>query len=116
MANLSTRNGIDQLPEVEDLLQLLRESGYHLNDEDIQYIEALRSDLIQKVRSFVGEARSSGLRREAFSEAIAAANQSLLFGPDVQLPGDTQLLRDVDTRWSSQFLMIDRYIEVFPVS
>ena len=29
---------------------------------------------------------------------------------------EVQLLRDVDTRWSSTFLMIDRVLELYPAS
>ena len=41
--------------------------------------------------------RASSIRRQYFSEALAALKMK-----------DYQLLRDVDTRWSSTLLMIDR--------
>ncbi|KAJ7794507.1 hypothetical protein B0H13DRAFT_1675373, partial [Mycena leptocephala] len=43
--------------------------------------------------------RASSLRRQYFSEVLKALQQK-----------DLQLLRDVDTRWSSTLLMIDRAI------
>ncbi|THU80883.1 hypothetical protein K435DRAFT_694760, partial [Dendrothele bispora CBS 962.96] len=56
-------------------------------------------DVIASIRALVRGIRSSSLRRQLFSEILETLGQK-----------DLQLLRDVSTRWSSTFLMIDRAI------
>ena len=48
---------------------------------------------------------ASSIRHQYFSEALAALKMK-----------DYQLLRDVDTRWSSTLLMIDRALLLWRVS
>ncbi|KDQ12925.1 hypothetical protein BOTBODRAFT_112281, partial [Botryobasidium botryosum FD-172 SS1] len=71
----------------------------------------LMSNLIVRVRSLVTACRASGQRRANFRQTIIEGNNNGLFALDV-----LQLLRDVDTRWSSLFLMVDRVLELSPVS
>jgi len=54
---------------------------------------------------FMFQVRASSIRRQEFSRLSMAH-----FGVDLQL------LRDVDTRWSSTLLMIERGIFMQPVS
>jgi hypothetical protein len=54
--------------------------------------------------------RASGLRRDEFAHVIRSCNSSGLFrsqGQVIQVP-EYQLLRDVKTRWDSQYFMINR--------
>ncbi|KAI0821949.1 hypothetical protein BC628DRAFT_1328464 [Trametes gibbosa] len=75
--------------------------------------DALQDDTVKCARQLVAACRASGQRREEFSTAIREGNESGAFGENKKLRV-VQLLRDVDTRWSSTFLMIDRLLELYP--
>ncbi|CDO76288.1 hypothetical protein BN946_scf184917.g4 [Trametes cinnabarina] len=81
--------------------------------DDPGYAAALQDDPIKMARDLISVCRSSGQRREELQRTIAEGNQARRFGPGVVIP-QAQLLRDVDTRWSSTFLMIDRLLELYP--
>jgi hypothetical protein len=57
-------------------------------------------------RLTVTQIRASSLRRQVFSTIVIALRNGV----------DLQLLRDVDTRWSSVLLMIERALELRHVS
>ncbi|KAJ7793825.1 hypothetical protein B0H13DRAFT_2171692, partial [Mycena leptocephala] len=63
------------------------------------FLGAIVGDPVATIRTTVRVIRASSLRRQYFSEILKALQQK-----------DLQLLRDVDTRWSSTLLMIDRAI------
>jgi hypothetical protein len=75
------------------------------------YEAAIQTDPIGKSRSIVSTCRTSGQRRAELQEIISDGNQSGLWKLR-----RVQLLRDVDTRWSSLFGMIDRVIELYQAS
>ena len=79
------------------------------------YNNALANDPVVRCRSLVAACRASGQCREDFMATIEEANSTSAF-PDGQPIRCIQLLRDVDTRWSSIFLMIDRVLELYPIS
>lgn len=83
-------------------------------ESDMQYADALRGDPIKNARQLISVCRASGQRREEFKNTITEGNRAGSFGEGIELP-KAQLLRDVDTRWSSTFLMIDRLLELYPV-
>jgi hypothetical protein len=62
--------------------------------------------------------RSNDTRREGFRETILDGNFRGLFttdlGEKILLPL-LQLLRDSETRWSSTYNMILRYLQLYPV-
>ncbi|KAJ3752490.1 hypothetical protein EV360DRAFT_55111, partial [Lentinula raphanica] len=86
-------------------------------DDDGEYRDALASDLISRVRHVVNLCRASGNRREDFRNTDNGGN---IIGDapgcddDVLLNRVVVLLRDVDTRWSSTFFMVDRFLELYP--
>lgn len=87
---------------------------------DWMYNRALEADPIVRCRKLVANCRASGQRRENLQATILDANGAGLFGrddkgADIELPS-LQLLRDVDTRWSSIFLMVERALDLYPVS
>ncbi|KAK6992491.1 ribonuclease H-like domain-containing protein, partial [Favolaschia claudopus] len=65
-------------------------------EEAHTFLDAIARDPVATIRTSI---RASSLRRQYFSEVLKALQQK-----------DLQLLRDVDTRWSSTLLMIDRAI------
>ncbi|THU83591.1 hypothetical protein K435DRAFT_689293, partial [Dendrothele bispora CBS 962.96] len=69
--------------------------------------ECLESDVVSAARKIVNTIRASDQRRETFQQIIKELNQTRENAN--KIPG-LQLLRDVDTRWSSIFLMIDRLL------
>lgn len=78
-----------------------------------QYANALSSDPVASTREIVAICRKSGQRREELQKVIVAGNHSNSWGTTIR---SVQLLRDCETRWSSTFNMIDRLIELYPVS
>ncbi|KAI0774753.1 hypothetical protein BD413DRAFT_603363 [Trametes elegans] len=82
-------------------------------DDDPGYAAALRNDTIKAARQLIVACRASGQRREEFTATIEEGNRTGAFGENKKLRV-VQLLRDVDTRWSSKFLMIDRLLELYP--
>ena len=84
------------------------------NENDSAYAIALDSDVVGKARSLVSACRASGQRREDLQTTITEGNSSRSF-PDGKELRNVQLLRDMDVRWSSTYLMIDRVLELYPV-
>lgn len=80
---------------------------------DPAYAAALLHDPISIARKLVKSLRSSFGRRQGLRDAIAEGNASGTF-TDRRKITHAELLRDVDTRWSSMYFMIDRFIEVYP--
>ena len=111
---------------VQTILKELNENGYDPviatstdpmgpSAELIEYATAVESDPVGRTRRIVSVCRKSGQRREDLQKVIDAGNNSNAWGTDVVIR-HVQLLRDCETRWSSTFNMIDRLIELYPVS
>jgi hypothetical protein len=82
-------------------------------DDDEEYIESLKTDVIAAARHLVTACRASGQRREGFRQTIEEGNKNRSFG-EKGLRVVT-LLRDMDIRWSFTYLMVDRVLELYPV-
>src|SRR4051812_6112213 len=84
------------------------------NENNHAYAKALESDVIGKAHSLVGTCCASGQRREDLQSTIMEGNslESFLNGKQLR---NVQLLRDIDVRWSSTYLMIDCVLELYPV-
>ena len=70
--------------------------------------------MVAAALNLVTSIRASGQRREDFAIVIAEGNKAGIFGPEWLR--EVVLLKDMDVRWSSTFLMIDRVLELYPVS
>jgi len=70
---------------------------------------------VSSARRFVTACRASGQRREEFEKIIRDGNVSGGWGVNNEPLRVVGLLKDVDTRWSSTFSMIDRFLEMYPV-
>ncbi|KAH7876160.1 uncharacterized protein C8R40DRAFT_1043014, partial [Lentinula edodes] len=84
-----------------------------------EYRNALASDLISRVRHLVNLCRASGNRRDDFRNTVLSMRNSVDDESDYSdttmlLERVVVLLRDVDTRWSSTFFMVDRFLELYP--
>ncbi|KAJ7181343.1 hypothetical protein C8R43DRAFT_870106, partial [Mycena crocata] len=82
------------------------------------YWAVLQSDVVALARTLVTACRASGQRRDDFEEVILQGN---IAGGWPVTPGEPPepirvvgLLKDVDTRWSSIFSMLDRVLELYP--
>lgn len=84
-----------------------------LEEEAAEYYSILEDDVVSAARHLVTTCRSSGQRREELAKIIKEGNKSGSFGSSLR---EVVLLRDMDVRWSSTFLMIDRVLELYPVS
>lgn len=90
----------------------------------VQYVEDTdnEDDLspIERARSVVRAIRVSGMRRDAFESVIENGNQNGWFTLEHSLQPVTlrklELLRDVQTRWDSVYLMLERLRVMRPVS
>lgn len=83
--------------------------------EDCDYAEALQNDVVGAARSLITAVRGSGQCCEEFKQIIKNGNISGGWGDFKQQLRVVELLKDVDTRWSSTFLMIDRLLELWLV-
>ncbi|KAF8505584.1 hypothetical protein F5888DRAFT_1604559, partial [Russula emetica] len=102
---------------IEELLQatdipFCRHSN-RIRSELVEYATAVQSDPVGRMRQIVITCRKSGQRREGLQKPIATGNDTNAWGPDTNIRL-VQLLRDCETRWSSTFNMIDRFIELYP--
>lgn len=77
-----------------------------------EYAAALRRDPVTMARKLVKTLRSSFARRQGLRETIAEGNRAGRF-TDQKKIAHAELLRDVDTRWSSMYFMINRFIEMY---
>jgi hypothetical protein len=111
---------------VQTVLKELKENGYDpviatspnpLNpDSDlVRYATAVESDPVRRSREIVATCRKSSQHRENLQKLIATGNITNAWGSDTTIRL-VQLLRDCETRWSSTYNMIDRVIELYPVS
>ncbi|KAJ3849378.1 ribonuclease H-like domain-containing protein [Lentinula lateritia] len=109
--NVSNNNTMMASLESEFMLQGI---PFHRDGNPVRY--SLESDLISRVRHIVAQCRASGNRREDFRNAkkIVERGHSSNDDDDELLQRVVVLLRDVDTRWSSTFLMVDRFLELYP--
>lgn len=94
------------------------------------------TDIVHTIRRLIATLRVSGQRRENLMTTIAKGNTAgnwevsaiwkewwISYDPDartgardnqIRLP-EVQLLRDCPTRWSSTYLMLTRFLELYPV-
>ncbi|TRM65458.1 hypothetical protein BD626DRAFT_399297 [Schizophyllum amplum] len=84
--------------------------------DDPQYRCALEGDIVGSARRIVTAVRVSGQRREHLQDIIKDGNAKgrwLDAKNNPEIMHILCLLRDVDTRWSSTFLMIDRLLLLY---
>ncbi|KAF6743650.1 ribonuclease H-like domain-containing protein, partial [Ephemerocybe angulata] len=119
---------------MRELEELLGREGYGFdeNGNRVRYWESfsklLRSGLLGRARGIITSLRSSGNRREALQRLIAEGNARIVAREGdaaktaedikngwwtVPLP-KLELCRDCPTRWSSTFLMLDRFLTLLP--
>jgi len=79
----------------------------------MKYKAALEADPVGKAHSLVTVCRSSGQRRSELSEIIIKGNEEEIW-PKRKMRV-VQLLRDVETRWSSLYNIVGRVIELYPM-
>ncbi|TEB27308.1 hypothetical protein FA13DRAFT_1883877 [Coprinellus micaceus] len=115
IVNLAVKAGLIHLTELcvsdEEL-----DEGTRALVENPMYASLLQGDHVKCGHQLAAFIRDSGLQREDFEAVIQKGNEEGSWGTDqdgnpIQLCV-VGLLKDVDTRWSSTFLMIDRVIEL----
>ncbi|KAF9545853.1 hypothetical protein CPC08DRAFT_649252 [Agrocybe pediades] len=115
VVNIAVKAALKELsasaPDVTEEDEVPAIYGCNINDDDYQ--DALDNDVVGKCRSLVTACRASGQRREELQATITEGNRSESF-PDKKQLRNVQLLRDMDVRWSSTYLMIDRVLELYP--
>ena len=101
--------------------RVIRALSHQTNDE--QFNSDSKDDSppalhpILHARKVVHVIRASGMRRDAFEEVIVNGNAKGWFkiGNNTIQVKKVQLLRDVKTRWDSEYLMLNRLRELRPV-
>lgn len=76
-------------------------------------LNTFQRDMVSVCRSIVVYCRASGGRRATLRQVIIEGNAGNWFDGLVPV---CQLLRDVSTRWSSTYFMINRFLELWPVT
>jgi hypothetical protein len=113
IVDLSTKRVIDGLSKAK------YSDDWDEPTEPTTYSDAIARDIISHARTVVRVIRGSGMRRDAFDELIVNGNSKGWFKAGqppktVQLK-KLQLLRDVRTRWDSEYHMLNRLRELRPV-
>lgn len=97
----------------------MQASNLPIDAETESYLQALEAQPVNICRASVAACQASGLRRDGLHHTIIDGNCLGTF----RLPGGVlllvpllQLLRDMPTRWSSTYHMIQRYLTLYPVS
>jgi hypothetical protein len=114
--NLAVQDFLTELPNPRGFdLRSVRDpelkAAWRSGQEDHAYADALESNLVDRVQGLVRQFRSSGQRREALCQSILRGNREKRFTTPIR---PLQLLRQVPTRWSSSFQMIDRWLYLTP--
>ncbi|KAH6902447.1 hypothetical protein BKA70DRAFT_1113066, partial [Coprinopsis sp. MPI-PUGE-AT-0042] len=102
------------MEEFAEMMSSLSGEDFDADGNRIRLVEIFNSDLVGRVRKIVSACRSSGQRRKFLQVIITAGNEQQAWGVDekgepVVLP-NVQLLRDCETRWSSTYLMLCRFL------
>ncbi|KAH7868449.1 uncharacterized protein C8R40DRAFT_1062037, partial [Lentinula edodes] len=100
--NIAVKTALSRLGKVE------------LDEGDDDYADALAKDLVGCARKLVNACRASGKHRDALRDAIINIQKVQSDNNETRQMRAIVLLRDVDTRWSSTFLMIDCLLELYP--
>lgn len=110
--NICVQHVIDEF-SAPDLVAIAKAWVDGLDDEveKNSYLDAVKKNLVALGCDIVRVIRASGIRRDEFTKTIATGNLQEWFknpaAEIVKVP-ETQLLRDVRTRWDSTFYMINR--------
>ncbi|KZP25456.1 hypothetical protein FIBSPDRAFT_733815 [Athelia psychrophila] len=82
--------------------------------DNTDYRTTLEADVVMSARQLVAACRASGQRRDNFAKTIREGNVLGSWGEEGDPLRDVTLLRDMEIRWSSTYLMIDRVLELAP--
>src|SRR5713226_1278565 len=98
----------------------LNEEQLNIFDDEARALyTGLKHDPIKRARRIVHIVRSLDQRKQAFKNVISTGNDSGWFRSHnnevIKLP-DLELLRDVKTQWDLVYRMIERLLELRPVS
>ncbi|KAJ7702895.1 hypothetical protein B0H16DRAFT_1347354 [Mycena metata] len=116
--NLAVKAGLREVTELPDYEP---ETIFDLHNnpipqalmDNLDYWDPLKLDTVAAARKLVTACRASGQRREAFEATIRAGNDAGGWGNAAEELRVVGLLKDVETRWSTTFLMIDRVLEQY---
>ncbi|EKM48404.1 uncharacterized protein PHACADRAFT_52497, partial [Phanerochaete carnosa HHB-10118-sp] len=92
LACQSVLSAITELEYVKETSQDFEPEKFSLHN----FLDAVKHDPIATLRSLIRAIRASALRRQHFMQILVNMDMAIL-----------QLLKDIETRWSSTYLMID---------
>ncbi|KAF8149540.1 hypothetical protein B0H34DRAFT_667783 [Crassisporium funariophilum] len=109
--NISAQTIAQELKDAPHMVTATLSMADDGREERELYQAALEANPIGKARAIVAAMRASGQRREDLREVIDQGNKDGCWAEVIPL---VQLLRDVETRWSSLLAMIKCVIELYP--
>ncbi|KAJ7769160.1 hypothetical protein DFH07DRAFT_736070, partial [Mycena maculata] len=112
VVNIAVKTGLKELTELPNYQPniVCDDNGNIIPQslrDNIQYWKALTCDPVAEAHTLVTACRASGQCRDNFQKAIEDGNAKGGFGDPPQLFHVVGLLKDMETRWSATFLMID---------
>lgn len=119
VVNIGCQRVVKELEENPETPVLETSTSITSSQELCDYANALSTKPITKCRGLVGACRASGSRRRDLQEAIKSGNLKkdwMDSNGHAIILREVQLLRDCETRWSSTFFMLERVLELYPVS
>ncbi|KAI9058884.1 hypothetical protein FKP32DRAFT_1580955 [Trametes sanguinea] len=113
VVNIAVKHGLAALTDTNPSSYMDSEADTGSTPPQAQELPSPHSSDDPRARQLVNACRASGQRCEDFMATITEGNRTEAFGQGKSLRA-VQLLRDVNTWWSSTFLMIDRLLELYP--
>ncbi|KAJ3925282.1 MAG: hypothetical protein NXY57DRAFT_907279, partial [Lentinula lateritia] len=118
--NIAVKTGLSFITSLPPLNE-----GETDDDSTEDYRRSLESDLISRVCQIITLCRASGNRWDDFWDTVMSMRKEMQKNGTHECADDNNntdgllervvvLLRDVDTRWSSTFFMVDRFLELYP--
>ncbi|KAF8158578.1 hypothetical protein B0H34DRAFT_656656 [Crassisporium funariophilum] len=114
--NIVVKAGLKVLTQDQDNTLFNNFEDYYDNEFMYGEFGSPLQDIVGSIRRYVTACRSSGQCREQFEAILKEGNKAGGWGNTNEQLRNMGLLKDVDTRWSATFNMLDRFLETYLMS